>query len=209
MGVLSVVHCYVMGEEGPYPHVRISECDITECLDADGEKIAVGARLVPLRRLAHRYQDKTESANATGYQCRELAKRIFSDLTNRMHAQRRSLTWAVELLLKTPATFDLPAAAARTERIAAKPRAGAPSTAPVEKRSCYDFDRHGGCEYGADCRYLHGGRPAVKNPGKRPRGKGKAKREREKDSPPVRRRRDDAESEDESPRRKRRDSKKE
>eukprot|EP00965_Chrysotila_dentata_P044074 1464800-Pleurochrysis_carterae.AAC.1 len=63
-----------MGDEGPYPHVRSSECDVTEYVDADGEKVAVGARLVPLRRLVNRFQDTTEAGNATGAQCRELAK---------------------------------------------------------------------------------------------------------------------------------------
>eukprot|EP00965_Chrysotila_dentata_P116499 3850637-Pleurochrysis_carterae.AAC.2 len=62
-----------MGDEGPYPHVCISDCDVTEfvCdvtefIDAYGNKIAVGARLIPLRCLVHRYQDITESASATG-----------------------------------------------------------------------------------------------------------------------------------------------
>eukprot|EP00965_Chrysotila_dentata_P013368 442555-Pleurochrysis_carterae.AAC.1 len=104
---------------------------------------------------------------------------------------------------RLPPSIDLPAVAARSERATVKPRTGAPSAAPTEKRLCYDFDRHGGCEYGADCRFLHGGRPAAKNPGKKLRGKGKDKRERKKDTPPHRRRRDDAKSEDKSPRRKR------
>eukprot|EP00965_Chrysotila_dentata_P174788 5770461-Pleurochrysis_carterae.AAC.1 len=70
-----------------------------------------------------------------------------------MHSQRRSLTWAVELMLETPAAFDLPAAGARTERVsnvAHKPRSGAPSGAPssATQRSCYDFDRDGSCRFG-------------------------------------------------------------
>eukprot|EP00965_Chrysotila_dentata_P009965 324793-Pleurochrysis_carterae.AAC.1 len=77
--------------------------------------------------------------------CRELAKRIYGKLDNQMHSQRRSLTWAVELLLKTPAAFDLPGAGARTERVSAgphKPRSGAPGGASTSstQRSCYDFD---------------------------------------------------------------------
>eukprot|EP00965_Chrysotila_dentata_P094379 3120358-Pleurochrysis_carterae.AAC.1 len=128
--------------------------------------------------------------------------------TNCMHAQRRSLTWAVELLLETPAAFDLPAVTARTERIAPgahKSRTSAASGAPTvaTQRSCYDFDRDGSCRFGSECRYLHGGRPAAKNPGKR-----RAPVKKTEATPPRRgtRRRDESDSEDDTPRyRKKRD----